>query len=254
MLIAFDIGNTNTVAGVFEKDTLRQKFRYHTSNIETADELASKISMLLKDKEINKKDITSVIVCSVVPPLTGAYVGIAKPLFGADPIVVGPGVKTGIALLYDNPREVGADRIANTVGGFVRYGGPLIVVDLGTAITFDAVSAKGEYLGGVIAPGIDTSMASLSKRAAQLPQVGLEKPSKVIGKNTVAAMQSGAVFGFCGLIDTIARKMQAEMGGHPKVVATGGQSYWLKEVSETIEAVDPDLTLFGLLEIWKRNQ
>ncbi|MBI5637760.1 MAG: type III pantothenate kinase [Nitrospinae bacterium] len=254
MLIAFDIGNTNTVAGVFEKDALRQKFRYHTSNIETADELALKISMLLKEQGIEKKDIASVIVCSVVPALTGAYVDIAKRIFGADPIVVGPGIKTGIALLYDNPREVGADRIANTVGGFVKYGGPLIVVDLGTAITFDAVSAKGEYLGGVIAPGIDASMLSLSKRAAQLPQVGLEKPSRVIGKNTVAAMQSGAVFGFCGLIDTIARKMQKEMGGNPKVVATGGQSYWLKEVSETIEAVDPDLTLHGLLEIWKRNQ
>ncbi len=254
MLIAFDIGNTNTVAGVFNKNALRYKFRYHTSNIETADELALKISMLLKDKEIDKGDITAVIVCSVVPTLTGAYIDIAKPLFGANPIVVGPRVKTGIALLYDNPHEVGADRIANTVGGFVKYGGPLIVVDLGTAITFDAVSAKGEYLGGVIAPGIDTSMASLSKRAAQLPQVGLDKPTKVIGKNTVAAMQSGAVFGFCGLIDTIARKMQKEMGGNPKVVATGGQSYWLKEVSETIEAVDPDLTLFGLLEIWKRNR
>lgn len=254
MMLAFDIGNTNTVAGIFKDDALCQKFRYHTSNVETADELALKIGLLLKDLEIGKKEITSVIVCSVVPALTGAYVDIARRMFGADPIVVGPGVKNGIALLYDNPREVGADRIANTVGGFVKYGGPLIVVDLGTAITFDAVSAKGEYLGGVIAPGIDASMQSLSKRAAQLPQVGLDKPAKVIGKNTVAAMQSGAVFGFCGLIDTIARKMQKEMGGTPKVVATGGQSFWLKEVSETIEAVDPDLTLYGLLEIWKRNR
>lgn len=254
MLIAFDIGNTNTVAGIYDNGVLRHKFRYHTSNIETADELALKIRMLLGERNIGIKEITDVIICSVVPALTGAYADIATRIFGADPVIVGPGVKNGIALLYENPHEVGADRIANTVGGFVKYGGPLIVVDLGTAITFDAVSAKGEYLGGVIAPGIDTSMHSLSKRAAKLPQVSLDKPSKVIGKNTVAAMQSGAVYGFCGLIDTIARKMQKEMGGNPKVVATGGQSYWLKEVSETIEAVDPDLTLFGLLEIWKRNR
>ncbi len=254
MLIAFDIGNTNTVAGIFKQDALLHKFRYHTSNVETADELALKIRMLLDERNIGKKEITAVIICSVVPALTGAYADISTRMFGASPVIVGPGVKNGIALLYENPHEVGADRIANTVGGFVKYGGPLIVVDLGTAITFDAVSAKGEYLGGVIAPGIDTSMHSLSKRAAKLPQVSLDKPARVIGKNTVAAMQSGAVFGFCGLIDTIARKMQKEMGGTPKVVATGGQSYWLKEVSETIEAVDPDLTLSGLLEIWKRNR
>ncbi len=254
MLIAFDIGNTNTVAGVFGQDALLHKFRYHTSNIETADELALKIGMLLEERNIAKKEITAAIICSVVPALTGPYADIAARMFGTPAVIVGPGVKSGIALLYENPHEVGADRIANTVGGVIKYGGPLIVVDLGTAITFDAVSAKGEYLGGVIAPGIDTSMHSLSKRAAKLPQVSLDKPARVIGKNTVAAMQSGAVFGFCGLIDTIARKMQNEMGGNPKVVATGGQSYWLKEVSETIEAVDPDLTLFGLLEIWKRNR
>ncbi len=253
MLLAFDIGNTNTVAGVFAGDALREKFRYHTSHIETADELALKITQLLHAVGINRAEITGVIICSVVPTVTAAYTDIARRAFKTEPLVVGPGIKTGIAIQYDNPREVGADRIANTVAGFARFGGPLIVVDLGTAITFDAVSGKGEYIGGVIAPGIDTSMLSLFKKAAQLPQVSLEKPAKVIGKTTVAAMQSGAVYGFCGMIDTIARRMQKEMGGNAKVVATGGQSYWLKEVSETIEAVEPDLTLYGLLEIFKRN-
>lgn len=254
MLLAFDIGNTNTVAGIFEGDALREKFRYNTNHVDTADEVSLKIILLLRELGIDKKEITQVIVCSVVPTLTASYVDVAQKTFKARPLVVGPGIKTGIPILYENPREVGADRIANAVGGFAKYGGPLIIVDLGTAITFDAVSAKGEYMGGVIAPGVETSMLSLFKKAAQLPQVSLEKPAKVIGKNTISSMQSGAVYGFCGMIDTVARRMKAEMGGDPKVVATGGQSYWLREVSETIEAVEPDLTLFGLAEIFKRNQ
>jgi type III pantothenate kinase len=253
MLLAIDIGNTNTVAGVFVAGELKHKFRYFTNQMETADESSLKISSLLRECGVEKKDVTDVIICSVVPTVTSGYVDIARRAFGAHAVVVGPGVKTGISILYENPREVGADRIANAVGGFTRHGGPLIIVDLGTAITFDAVSGKGEYIGGVIAPGIDTSMLSLFQKAAQLPQVRLEKPHRVIGKNTIASMQSGAVFGFAGMIDAIVGKMKREMEGDPKVIATGGQSEWLKEISETIGRVEPDLTLYGLAEIFKRN-
>ncbi len=253
MLLAIDIGNTNTVAGVFDGSDLKHKFRYVTNNMETADETSLKISSLLRECGVERKEVEHVIICSVVPTVTSGYIDIARRTFGVVALVVGPGIKTGISILYENPREVGADRIANAVGGFVRHGGPLIIVDLGTAITFDAVSAKGEYMGGVIAPGIETSMLSLFKKAAQLPQVRLEKPQKVIGKNTIASMQSGAVYGFAGMVDTIVKKMKLEMEGVPKVIATGGQSEWLNEVSETIEKVEPDLTLFGLAEIFKRN-
>jgi type III pantothenate kinase len=249
MLLAVDIGNTNTVIGVFDGETLSKKFRLNTNLSDTSDEISLKISTLLKEHGIQKEAVNQAAVCSVVPQITGHYIELAENLFGVKPVVVGPGVKPGISILYDNPKEVGADRIANAVGGYRLFGGPLIIVDLGTAITFDAVSAKGEYLGGVIAPGVGSSMASLSKKAAQLPHIGFKKPGRVIGRNTVESMQSGAVYGFAGMIDAIVRKMKSEMEGEPKVIATGGQSEWLKDLAETVEHHQPDLTLHGLFSI-----
>ncbi len=248
-LLAIDIGNTNTVIGIFEGETLSEKFRLTTNTLETSDEVSIKIAALLRENAIEKDDIENVIVCSVVPQITGHYVALAKKSFGLKATIVGPGVKTGTPILYDNPKEVGADRIANTVGGYNIYGGPLIIVDLGTAITFDYVSEKGEYVGGVIAPGIATSMAFLSKKAAQLPQVALTMPKNVIGKNTVESMQSGAVFGFSGLIDSIVEKIKLETKTDIKVVATGGDCEWLKELSSSIDEYEPNLTLYGLLKI-----
>jgi type III pantothenate kinase len=253
MLLAIDIGNTNTVVGVFKAGKIVARFRYFTNMMETADEISLKITSLLRQGGYDKKDFRDVIICNVVPAVASVYADISLKTFGVSPVVVGAQNKNCIPILYDSPREVGADRLANAVGGFVLYGGPLIVVDLGTAVTFDAVSAKGEYIGGVIAPGIDASMMSLFTKAAQLPQVRLEKPASVIGKNTVSSMQSGAFYGFAGMIDSIVEKMGREMGDGPKVIATGGQSEWLKDVSTTIEKFEPDLTLLGLAEIFKRN-
>ncbi|GMT42199.1 MAG: type III pantothenate kinase [bacterium] len=253
MLLAVDIGNTNTALGVFRETALGRKFRFNTNQLDTGDEIALKISSVLRELELDKKKIKNVIIGSVVPALTQDYIDMARNYFGVEPVVVGPGVKTGISILYDNPREVGADRIANAVGGFTIYGGPLIIVDLGTAITFDAVSDKAEYIGGVIAPGIDASLAFLVKKAAQLPQVSLQKPERVIGKITINSMQSGTVYGFSGMIDAIVRKMKTEMDANPKVIATGGQSGWLMELSETIDDIAPDLTLHGLAFIYSKN-
>lgn len=254
MLLAIDVGNTNTVVGLFDGEKIVGRFRFFTNIMETADELSLKITSLLREAGFDKKAVGAAVICNVVPAAASVYQQICEKTFGVAPLVVGSDLKWCIPILYDNPREVGADRIANAVGGFKLYGGPLIVVDLGTAVTFDAVSAKGEYAGGVIAPGIEASMTSLFKKAAQLPQVRLEKPASVIGKNTVASMQSGAVYGFAGMIDSIVAGMRREMGGGAKVVATGGQSEWLKGVSATVQAVEPDLTLVGLAEIYKRNR
>lgn len=253
MLLAIDIGNTNTAIGVFRNGVLERKFRLSAGRLETGDEIALKISGILQTSGLEKKDIKHEIIGSVVPAVTQNYIDMARDSLGLEPLVVGQKTKTGISVMYDNPREVGADRLANSVGGIEIYGGPLIVVDLGTAITFDAVSKKGEYLGGVIAPGIDASMAFLVKKAAQLPQVSLEKPERVIGKNTIASMQSGAVYGFSGMVDSIVKKMKTEMDGNPKVIATGGQCEWLTELSDTIDEVAPDLTLHGLAIIHRRN-
>lgn len=254
MLLAIDIGNTNTAIGVFRDGALKRKFRMSTGHLETGDEIALKISGILREGGLEKKDIKHGIIGSVVPAVTQHYTDMARDFLGLEPLVIGPNLETGISILCDNPREVGADRLANSAGGMEIYGGPLIIVDLGTAITFDAVSEKGEYLGGVIAPGIDASMAFLVKKAAQLPQVSLEKPERVIGKNTIASMQSGAVYGFSGMINAIVKKMKTEMSGNPKVIATGGQCEWLAKLSGTIDNVAPDLTLHGMAIIHRKNR
>ncbi len=253
MLLAIDIGNTTTVVGLFRGDELEKKFRFSTNRLDTGDEIALKIGGLLREAGLDKSVVKHFILCSVVPAMTPQYAELSGNFFNVTPLIVGPGIKTGLSILYDNPKEVGADRVANGVGGFKIYGGPLIIVDLGTAITFDAISEKGEYIGGIISPGIDASMSFLVKKAAQLPQVNLEKPERIIGKNTIASMQSGAVYGFSGMVDAVVKKMKTEMDGTPKVVATGGQCEWLLELSEEIEEVAPDLTLHGLNFIYKKN-
>jgi len=254
MLLAIDIGNTNTVVGVFEGEKLKHKFRLSTNHFDTSDEIAFKLTGLLGQKGVSSENLNSIIVCSVVPHLTGHYIELSKSCYSITPFIVGPGIKTGISILYDNPREVGADRIANAVGGYQLFGGPLIVVDLGTAITFDAVSEKGDYIGGVIAPGIETSMSSLVKKAAQLTEVSLSQPKRVIGKNTIESMQSGSAYGFSGLVDAVVKRMKDEIGGNPKTIATGGHCEWLMGLSETIDDSSPDLTLWGLYYIYLLNR
>lgn len=254
MLFAVDIGNTNTVIGIFEGDDLKKKFRLSTNPFETADEISIKLSGLLDLAGIDSSMVSDVIVCSVVPNMTGHYAALARETFGHEPLIVGPGLKTGIPIHYDNPKEVGADRIANSVGGVKIFGPPLIIVDLGTAITFDAISEKGEYIGGAIAPGIETSLSSLSKKAAQLPQISIALPNKVIGKNTIQSMQSGSAYGFAGMIESIVERMKGEMGGEPKVVATGGQCDWLSDLCGCIDEISPDLTLYGLYHIYLLNK
>ncbi|MDH5543221.1 MAG: type III pantothenate kinase [Nitrospinota bacterium] len=254
MLLAIDIGNTNTVIGVFDGENLKYKFRLSTNHFDTSDEISFKLSGLLEQKNVPANKLSSIIICSVVPHLTGHYIELSRSGFKLTPLIVGPGIKTGISILYDNPREVGADRVANAVGGFKLFGGPLIVVDLGTAITFDAVSAKGDYMGGAIAPGIETSMSSLVKKAAQLTEVSLFRPDKVIGKNTIESMQSGSAYGFAGLVDAIVNRMKSEIGGNPKTIATGGHCVWIQGLCETVDDVSPDLTLWGLYYIYLQNK
>jgi type III pantothenate kinase len=254
MLLAVDVGNTNVVLGIYHGAELRVSWRISTNRQQTGDEYGVILKNLFSQVGVCASDLSGIIISSVVPPLMFSLEEMALRYFNLQPLVVGPGIKTGINILLENPREVGADRIVNAVAGFELYGGPLIIVDFGTATTFDAISARGDYLGGAIAPGVNISTEALFQRAAKLPRVELVRPPRVIGRDTITSMQSGIVFGFAGQVDGIVTRMSREFPVKPKVIATGGLAQLIASESNTLELINPLLTLEGLRLIYERNR
>jgi type III pantothenate kinase len=254
VLLAIDVGNTNTVVGAFDGASLRHNWRIETSQSRTYDEYGILLRQLFAAVGLDPAAVDAVVISSVVPPLAFTLQQVSKRYFGVDPLFIGPGVKTGMPILYENPREVGADRIVNAIAAYERWRTGLIVVDFGTATTFDAVSPRGEYLGGAICPGISISMDALFRSASKLPRVEFARPSHVVGRNTVASMQSGLVYGYVGLVDGICARMVEELGFQPKIVATGGLAPLIAGVSKAISEVDEHLTLDGLRLIHERNR
>lgn len=264
MLLVLDVGNSLLVAGLFDGDQLVVDWSLATDRHKTEDEYAVIFRALFSQKGHRFEQVTGVVICSSVPPLTPVMVTLVRRYFHQEPLVVGAGVKTGMPVLFDEPREVGADRIATALAAFNRYGGPLVVVDFGTATIFDVVSAKGEYLGGAIAPGVLISADALFQRAARLPRIELVRPPKAIGTNTVASMQAGMVFGLAGQVDELVRRLGAELKaqlprgreagpGELRVIATGEQAELIASETETIQRIDPLLTLEGMRLIYERN-
>jgi type III pantothenate kinase len=256
MLLAIDVGNTQTHAGVFDGDELAEHWRFATESEATADELAVRLAGLLALGHRQLEDMDAGVISSVVPQLTGEYATLCDRYVNAGCLMVGPGVKTGMPIRLDNPHELGADRLVNAVAAYARYGEACAVVDFGTAITFDVVSADGEYLGGVIGPGVSISMEALADRAAKLPPIELGEPlgepGGVIGRTTAQSLQSGIVYGFAGAVDAIARRVERELG-ECHFVATGGHAGAIVPYCETIDEIDDLLTLTGLRLIWDMN-
>ncbi|MGB9791812.1 MAG: type III pantothenate kinase [Thermacetogeniaceae bacterium] len=254
MMLVIDVGNTNICLGLFSGDELLTSWRLGTDRRRTADEFGMILKGLFDFRGFTFGEIEAIAMSSVVPPLTPVLTTMCRRYFGKEPLVVGPGVKTGMPIRYESPREVGADRIVNAVAVVHRYGCPAVVVDFGTATTFCAISRDGEYLGGAIAPGIAVSTEALFERAAKLPRVELARPRQVIGKNTVASMQSGIYYGFVGQVDELVTRIKEEMGEPDAVVvATGGLARLICEGTRTVDHVDPHLTLWGLKIIYERN-
>jgi len=254
MLIAFDIGNTTVAIGVYEGPKLIRDWHVRSDRDKTCDEYGVILLNLLRFAGIDTETIKAAIISSVVPPLTPIFQTLSRTTLGVRPFVVGPGLRTGMPILYDAPSEVGADRVVAAVAAHEKYGGPCIVVDFGTATTFDAVSAKGEYLGGAIAPGIQISAEALYLKTAKLPRIEIRKPAGVIGKTTVASMQSGLYFGYLGLTQTIIAEIRKELGGSVKVVATGGFGEQIAAEVAAIDAFEPNLVLDGLRIIYERQK
>jgi type III pantothenate kinase len=253
MILAIDIGNTQTVMGLFGEDRLGGHWRISTDATLTADEIRLKIGGLLASEDVAWTDISRVVIASVVPKLTESYDDVSRRATGRSPMIVGPGLKTGMRILYDQPGEVGADRIANAVAAFDRFGGPVVVVDFGTATTIDVVDAEGAYLGGAIAPGVETSAEALFSKAARLSKVDLEDPGTAIGRNTRASVQAGVLLGQAAMVDGLVRRVWSELGVETRVVGTGGLAERMSALCATITDVDPDLTLEGLMTIYRRN-
>jgi type III pantothenate kinase len=254
MLLAVDVGNTNIVYGLFEGEALVHQFRVESARGRTSDEYAVQLHSLLAMHGIDPTAVDAAIIACVVPSLTEPMMQLVKRGFGRDALVVGPGIRTGMAILIENPREVGADRIADAVAGFDKAKGGVVVVDFGTSTNFDCVTPKGEYLGGVLAPGLQISADALFTRAAKLSRVEIAKPPKVVGKSTVHAMQSGIVYGYVGLVDGLVERILAEVGFPCAVIATGGLSSLIAPLSKTIGEVDDHLTLTGLRILYERNR
>ncbi|MBI4186000.1 MAG: type III pantothenate kinase [Chloroflexi bacterium] len=254
MLLAIDIGNTETKVGAFEHDRLRATWHVETDIHRREDEYAALLLNLLQYQGLKNSDVTKAVLCSTVPPLVTTFVRLVERYFHVSPLVVGAGIKTGVRIRMDNPREVGADRIVNAAAAHHLYGGPVIITDLGTATTFDTVSREGDYLGGAIAPGITIAAEALFAQAAALPRVDLARPKRAIGTNTIAAMQSGIVFGYVGLIEGLVARIQRELGEKTKVVATGGYAELIAAETTIFDVVNPNLTLEGLKLIYLANE
>jgi type III pantothenate kinase len=258
VLLAIDVGNTNIVLGVFDGAELVQSWRLQTVRERTSDELGLLVDGLFAHSRIERVQIRAVIIGSVVPPLTGTIRDMAQRYFGVTALIVEPGVNTNMPILYENPAEVGADRIVNGIAAFERFGRsaarPMVVVDFGTATTLDAITAKGEYLGGAICPGVQISADALFQRAARLPRIDVRKPPRVIGRTTVGAMEAGLFWGYVGMVEGLVRRMSDELGGQALCIATGGLAEVIAPETSLIEHVDADLTLHGLRLVWERNQ
>ncbi|MEW6777952.1 MAG: type III pantothenate kinase [Bdellovibrionota bacterium] len=254
MLLVIDVGNTHTVFGLYQGDELLGHWRMATDPTRTTDESGIFLKEMLAFSSFNIRDVKGAIVSCVVPPMMHAITRMCERYLSMEPLVVGPGIKTGVPVLYENPREVGADRIVNAVAAYQQEKQSCIVVDLGTATTFDYITPKGEYVGGVISPGMQISLEALFQRASKLPRIEIAPPPKVVGRNTVAAMQAGILYGYAGLIDGVVNRIKAEVKTDPKVIATGGLAALVAQEAKTIEKVEPFLTLWGLKLLWDLNK
>lgn len=253
LIFVFDVGNTNIVLGVYKGDELKHHWRIETNRNRTEDEFGMIIKSLFDHSDIKFSDIGGIIISSVVPPIMFALERMCQKYFHIKPLIVGPGIKTGLNIKYENPREVGADRIVNAVAAIHEYGSPLIIVDFGTATTYCYINEQGQYMGGAIAPGVNISTEALYSKAAKLPRIEIARPDSVIGKNTVSAMQAGIFYGYVGQVEGIVKRMKEKSEKIPKVIATGGLSSLIAQESTIIDIVDPYLTLKGLQLIYKRN-
>lgn len=254
MILVMDVGNTNIVLGVYGEERLLHHWRLETDRNKTEDEFGMQIKMLLNDVGLKFEEIDGIIMSSVVPPIMFSLERMCQKYFQLKPLVVGPGVKTGLNIKYENPREVGADRIVNAVAAIHEYGAPLVIVDFGTATTYCYIDEREQYMGGAIAPGIGISTEALYNRASKLPRIEIARPPSIVGKNTVSAMQAGIVYGYIGQVEGIIARMKAQSKGTPTVIATGGMASLIAAESPAVDHVDPFLTLKGLYLIYKRNQ
>lgn len=253
MIFVFDVGNTNIVLGVYDQDELKHHWRIETNRNKTEDEYGMMIKELFDHVDLSFDEIDGIIISSVVPPIMFSLERMCEKYFHVKPLVVGPGIKTGLNIKYENPREVGADRIVNAIAAIHEYGSPLIIVDFGTATTYCYINEHKQYMGGAIAPGIGISTEALYSRAAKLPRIEIARPDDIIGKNTVAAMQAGILFGYVGQVEGIVQRMKDQSKETPTVIATGGLATLIAKESKSIDIVDPFLTLKGLQLIYKRN-